>query len=309
MKSKILVIDLGGTNLRVGIGDPSNLSVSEVSKTQINSSEDFYHTLKHHVDLHHAREVVLSAAGPKIDGCINMTNRDLKISPEEIKQNLGLEKFLLLNDWESIGYSVPLLKNDDFKILKNGKNKEDSTCLALGPGTGLGFAVIRKVRDDINVYPTELGNTQSFNHFLMDLFEITEKKNFNVLEDFISGTGIRKIYTEKTGKNYENKQILDLYHKDEIVTELIDNFVLGLSKILSDLALIFNPEGGVFLAGGLLRKLDSIGCLNNVSKTFADHLSKSHNTLLENTTINLIEKEHTPLYGNLNYSVIRRKHE
>ena len=39
---------------------------------------------------------------------------------------------------------------------------------------------------------------------------------------------------------------------------------------------------------------------------------KSHSdeyNLIKNHSINLINKEHTPLYGNLNYSVIRRLHE
>jgi hypothetical protein len=49
--------------------------------------------------------------------------------------------------------------------------------------------------------------------------------------------------------------------------------------------------------------------INYIKEEFNKHSSKAHSNILKNISINLINKEHTPLYGNLNYSVIRRLHE
>ena len=46
MSSKTLLIDLGGTNLRSGIGDTESLKVSDVKKFPIKSNEDFYEALQ-----------------------------------------------------------------------------------------------------------------------------------------------------------------------------------------------------------------------------------------------------------------------
>ena len=309
MNTETLLIDLGGTNLRAGAGDTSSMTISNIQKIKVDTNKDIFDALNEISSKNNYEEIVISAAGPVSENKISMTNRELEISAADLEKELNVKECHLLNDWESIGYSLPLMTKNDFNVIKSGNMDNSQTCLAIGPGTGLGFSVLRHVGNVPYVYPTELGNARSYNDHLSNLFEISNSKNFIVLEDYLSGTGIKKIYAEKSGKNLTTEEIVSLYSEDDLATFILNNFVVALNNILQDLALTFNARGGIFFAGSLMRTISEMNSINYIKEEFNKHSSEAHSNILKNISINLINKEHTPLYGNLNYSVIRRLHE
>ena len=309
MNTETLLIDLGGTNLRAGAGDTSSMTISDIQKIKVDTNKDIFDALNEISSKNNYEEIVISAAGPVSENKISMTNRELEISAADLEKELNVKECHLLNDWESIGYSLPLMTKNDFNVIKSGNMDNSQTCLAIGPGTGLGFSVLRHVGNIPYVYPTELGNARSYNDHLSNLFEISNSKNFIVLEDYLSGTGIKKIYAEKSGKNLTTEEIVSLYLEDDLATFVLNNFVVALNNILQDLALTFNARGGIFFAGSLMRTISEMNSINYIKEEFNKHSSEAHSNILKNISINLINKEHTPLYGNLNYSVIRRLHE
>ena len=309
MSAETLLIDLGGTNLRAGVGNPESLKVSDVKKFPIRTNDDFYKALDSINSEAKCDEIIISAAGPCENNKISMTNRNLSISGTDVEKRLGATECYLLNDWESIGYSLPLMKDNDLKTIKPGNLDLQNTCLAIGPGTGLGFSVLRYVKNTPYVYATELGNTKSFNAYFSKLFEVDNNLEFLVLEDFLSGSGIKKIFNEKSGENITPEEVVSRYGNNDLATFVIDKFVIGLGVLLSDLALTFNAKGGIFFAGSIMRTISEMNAINMLKDNFESHHSEAHNEILKNISINLINKEHTPLYGNLNYSVIRRLHE
>ena len=309
MNTETLLIDLGGTNLRAGTGDTSSMTITDIQKIKVDTNKDIFDALNEISSKNNYEEIVISAAGPVNENKISMTNRELEISATDLEKELNVKECHLLNDWESIGYSLPLMTKNDFNVIKSGNMDNSQTCLAIGPGTGLGFSVLRHVGNVPYVYPTELGNARSYNDHLSNLFEISNSKNFIVLEDYLSGTGIKKIYAEKSGKNLTTEEIVSLYLEDDLATFILNNFVVALNNILQDLALTFNARGGIFFAGSLMRTISEMNSINYIKEEFNKHSSEAHSNILKNISINLINKEHTPLYGNLNYSVIRRLHE
>ena len=309
MNTETLLIDLGGTNLRAGAGNTSSMTISDIQKIKVDTNKDIFDALNEISSKNNYEEIVISAAGPVSENKISMTNRELEISAADLEKELNVKECHLLNDWESIGYSLPLMTKNDFNVIKSGNMDNSQTCLAIGPGTGLGFSVLRYVGNIPYVYPTELGNARSYNDHLSNLFEISNSKNFIVLEDYLSGTGIKKIYAEKSGKNLTTEEIVSLYLEDDLATFVLNNFVVALNNILQDLALTFNARGGIFFAGSLMRTISEMNSINYIKEEFNKHSSEAHSNILKNISINLINKEHTPLYGNLNYSVIRRLHE
>ncbi len=309
MNTETLLIDIGGTNLRAGAGNTSAMTISDIKKIKVVSNNDIFEVLHEINSKHKYKEVIISAAGPVVENKITMTNRSLQINATDLEKELNVSECHLLNDWESIGYSLPLMTDNDFKTIKNGKLDSNQTCLAIGPGTGLGFSVLRYVGNTPYVYSTELGNARAYNAHLSNLFEINNSENFLVLEDYLSGTGIKKIYAAKSGKNLTTEEIVSRYHDDDLATFIIDNFIVAMSNLLQDLALTFNARGGIFFAGSLMRTISEINSINYIHEEFDKHSSEAHSNILRNISINLINKEHTPLYGNLNYSVVRRLHE
>jgi len=309
LNTETLLIDIGGTNLRAGAGNKNSMTISDIQKIKVDSNKDIFDVLHEINAKNNYKEIVISAAGPVSENKISMTNRNLEINATDLEKELNVNECLLLNDWESIGYSLPLMTDKDFKAIKSGQLDNNQTCLAIGPGTGLGFSVLRFVGNTPYVYSTEFGNARSYNAHLSNLFEITNTENFIVLEDYLSGTGIKKIYAAKSGKNLTTEEILSSYQKDDLATFIIDNFMVAMSNLLQDLALTFNARGGIFFAGSLMRAISEINSINYIKEEFNKHSSEAHSNILKNISINLINKEHTPLYGNLNYSVIRRLHE
>ena len=309
MSENILLLDLGGTNLRIGLGNKDLKSIDKISKQKIDSNEHLHEIIGNIVRDSKSSEIVMSVAGPKTNNSITMTNRNLVFDSDELKKDTNTKMFSLLNDWESIGYCLPLLDDSDIKVIKGGKIDNEQTCLAIGPGTGLGFSVLRYINGHPYVSATELGNTRLYNNFLINHFELDDIDEFQVLESFISGKGLEKIYFSKTKEKLTSEEIVKSFDSDKNSNFVLIKFNEAIGKILSDLALTFLAYGGIYIAGSLMRSINELDINDFMNNSFVSHPSNEHKNILENTSINLITKEHTPLYGNLNYSIVRRFHE
>ena len=292
--NKLLLIDIGGTNMRYATAYSDSDEISSINKKVFNEAT-FYENLEELIKEHNINTLIMSVAGPKIDNSITMTNKNLSFNQDNLKEKFKLKECYLLNDWESIAYSYGYIK-ESIKIIQNGKTYNNNL-LFLGPGTGLGAAFsMNEV-----VLPTELGNTKNFIESL--------KKNFkNVtfeasrLEDIISGSGISKIYETLTHEKLSAEEIFKKFlDKEPDALFVINGFIKSLSQTLSDLALSFLPGKGILLAGSLSRSLYTHFNEQNFFKPFINNNTGMHFDILKNTPIGVITKERTPLYGNLSF--------
>ena len=292
--NKLLLIDIGGTNMRYATAYSDSDEISSINKKVFNEAT-FYENLEELIKEHNINTLIMSVAGPKIDNSITMTNKNFSFNQEELKQKFKLKECYLLNDWESIAYSYGYIK-ESIKIIQNGKTYNNNL-LFLGPGTGLGAAFsMNEV-----VLPTELGNTKNFIESL--------KKNFkNVtfeasrLEDIISGSGISKIYETLTHEKLSAEEIFKKFlDKEPDALFVINGFIKSLSQTLSDLTLSFLPGKGILLAGSLSRSIYTHFNEQNFFKPFINNNTGMHFDILKNTPIGVITKERTPLYGNLSF--------
>ena len=90
---------------------------------------------------------------------------------------------------------------------------------------------------------------------------------------------------------------------------MLNNFGKSMGRVLADLSLTSMATGGIYFAGSLMRSLSQLDVIAALKDEYEDHASEHHQSILKNISINLITKPHTPLYGNLNYSIVRRLHE
>ena len=290
--NKLLLIDIGGTNMRYATAYSDSDEISSINKKAFNEAT-FYENLEELIKENNINTLIMSVAGPKIDNSITMTNKNFSFNQDNYKENFKLKECYLLNDWESIAYSYGYIK-ESIKIIQNGKTYNNNL-LFLGPGTGLGAAFSM---NEI-VMPTELGNTKNFIESL--------KKNFkNVtfeasrLEDIISGSGISKIYETLTHEKLSAEDIFKKFlDKEPDALFVINGFIKSLSQTLSDLALSFLPGKGILLAGSLSRSIYTHFNEQNFFKPFINNNTGMHLDILKNTPIGVITKERTPLYGNL----------
>ena len=290
--NKLLLIDIGGTNIRYATAYSDSDEISSINKKVFNEAT-FYENLEELIKEHNINTLIMSVAGPKIDNSITMTNKYFSFNQDNLKEKFKLKECYLLNDWESIAHSYSYIK-ESIKIIQDGKTYNNNL-LFFGPGTGLGAAFsMNEV-----VLPTELGNTKNFIESL--------KKNFkNVtfeasrLEDIISGSGISKIYETLTHEKLSAEEIFKKFlDKEPDALFVINGFIKSLSQTLSDLALSFLPGKGILLAGSLSRSIHTHFNEQNFFKPFINNNTGMHLDILKNTPIGVITKERTPLYGNL----------
>ena len=119
------------------------------------------------------------------------TNISWSIDTKKLVQDTSLEKILLVNDFEAIGYAT--------------KVKEKT--LILGPGTGLGACLVYENK----VEATELGHTryepsEEYKELQEFILKKTKKKHTE-MECFVSGRGIGYAYEFYKGKELEAEKV------------------------------------------------------------------------------------------------------
>ena len=296
--NKVLLIDIGGTNLRYAYSDGDFSTIKDTNKIQLSCIKGFNEILTNLTIGKNVDSLVISVAGPKIKGSITMTNRDFSINEEDIKNSFQFKTCHLLNDWESIGHSLAAYDESDIAIIKEGTEFNDNSFF-IGPGTGLGAALL--IGND-NVIPTEIGNTTGLTKALLKNYAIDNDDHFRTLEDVLSGKAISDIYEYKTGTRLTSEDIVQRYGgDDEMINFVIDGFIKSLAETISDMALTFISGKGIYIAGGLIRSIFQIMDKDKFIENFYGDKKLVHLQILEMVKIGIVEKEHACLHGNLNF--------
>jgi glucokinase len=81
-------------------------------------------------------------AGPVVSGRAHITNLPWVIEEANLKATFGWKAASLLNDLESVGYAIPVLRPEDVHTLSPGKAVPGGAIAVLAPGTGLGEAFL-----------------------------------------------------------------------------------------------------------------------------------------------------------------------
>ena len=300
----LLVIDLGGTNIRAAYAALDEDEIFNIKKIKISHIDEFYQILGQLISGANGEleSIVISVAGPKNGETITMSNRDWKICVKEIKEKFEIKNCYLLNDWEAIAYSLSSLKEKDLRVLKKGSGLYEAPKFVIGPGTGLGAALYSKINDIEYVNPTELGNTQTSVKHYLDIFGIGFSEKFTILEDVFSGPGISRVAHELIGENLSGEEILQRAQADDIqCISLIEKYIKCFAVLSSEVALSYNCHGGIFIAGSFMRGLEKYFDLDSFTNDFIGTRKQVHQDFLGNIPVFLVKREFTPLYGNLNY--------
>ena len=297
--NKILLLDLGGTNLRYALSEVGSAEVIDTKKIALDTISNFDDYIEDLVKKFNIHSMIISAAGPKVNGVISMTNRDLVIDEQALKVKFNLHECVLLNDWESIGYSLSNIQDVEIEFIKKG-NPFNSNTFFIGPGTGLGAAL--KVQDG-QVIPTEIGNTTGLTKSLLNNYLIDDNfSKFITLEDVVSGSAISSIYEYKTGNSITSEGVIRLLKEgDKNAETVIKGFTKSLAEVISDMALTFIAGNGVYIAGSLMRTIVELMDKDLFIEHFIGSKKGIHLELLEKMPIGMINREHACLQGNLNF--------
>jgi len=266
---KVLAGDIGGTNARLALVDDGRILFEKIYP-----SKDFrdFSSLLHHffeetnIPLPH--RACFGVAGVVSDGKAVGTNLAWKIDGSVIKQRFGFEKVILINDFAAAALGVLQLGPEWFEQIGRGEPVKGYNKAVLGPGTGLGEAVLIALeKERYHVVATEGGHCDFAPNSPEEvelLIFLKEKYGHVSYERVISGPGLADLYTFCT-EQYDEDQLESsnpakiskaaLEGNSRAAEKALEIFCSVLGSEAGNLALKSLARGGVYIAGGIAPKI------------------------------------------------------
>ena len=277
---RIAAADVGGTHARfalaaiedgrvVDLGEPVTVKTNEFASFQ-HAWQEFGRRIEEPLP----NELAIAFAGPVGGDVLKLTNNPWVIRPALMQEKLGVERFVIVNDFAAIAHAVAGLDGAAYRHVCGPERDlpESGVVSIVGPGTGLGVASLLRRPEGHDVIATEGGH---IDWAPLDPLEdrILEhlRENFRrvSVERLVSGRGLLNIYEalgtiEKrpfTLRDEKDLWTAALSGSDTLAAAALDHLCLIFGAVAGDFALAQGAHA-VVLAGGLGLRL-------------ADHLPRS----------------------------------
>ncbi len=259
-----LVADIGGTNARVALcanGVIDQGSVRRFSNADWDSLDDLLRAYRDRQGEAPVNEMVIAVAGPVRAGRATLTNRNWTISANDMKQDFGCNRVVLLNDLGALGYAVPTFVSDNVTQLCGNDAPRDTDGQALVVGIGTGFNISQVItKDDATVCPpAEAGHISMPSAILSELaHQGCCPDLFPTVEALFSGRGLTafcRLFTQS--ETITGEAAVQQYGNPAapMVTAAINVYATLLGLLLRDFSLSYMPSHGIYLAGSVARAI------------------------------------------------------
>jgi glucokinase len=266
---QVAVADVGGTHARfaiaeldggkvVSVGDPVTLKTAEHGSFQLAWQE-----FGRRAGISLPNELAIAFAGPIGGEVLKLTNNPWVIRPALIKERLGVDRYVVVNDFGAVAYAVATLPEEHFRHLcgPEGSLPKEGVTSIVGPGTGLGVACLLRRHGNYEVIETEGGHMDfAALDSLEDGILRQLRRNFRrvSVERVVAGQGLPNLYEALAAIENLDVSIHDekelwaaaLAGTDSLATAALDRLCLSLGAVTGDLALA-QGSNAVVIAGGV----------------------------------------------------------
>jgi glucokinase len=305
----VLVGDIGGTNARFQIfvdahADPKNFP--NLHTADFASIEDAIQTGVLDKTSIHPRTAILAAAGVIVTDGLEMTNCHWFVKPDRLMHSLQIGGVVLLNDFEAQALAISSLGTKDVVAIGEGHPDIRASRVVVGPGTGLGVAGLVYFCNTWTPVPGEGGHVDMGPRTQRD-FEIwpfLEKAGGRIsAEQLVCGRGLLNICKAIAQKEErpcdfaspEEITAAAINDADPMASEALELFCCYLGRIAGDLALTFMAKGGVYVAGGISKHIESFLINSGFRREFENKWP--HNDLMRTIPTLLITHHSAALAG------------
>jgi glucokinase len=266
-----LVADIGGTNARFALAD--GLKIRDVAYLRVRDHADPAAAVRYYLAGVPARprRACLAVAGPVMDGDIPMTNSDWRFDRRKLAAELGLERLVLINDFEAQALALPHLGESDLLAMGGGRAIDTAMRMVVGAGTGFGVAGLLRNGTGWRALSSEGGNMawaplgpreRAVHEVFLDKL-IGDGRHRVMCEDILSGVGLRRLYLALSAleslanDGLSEPEIIARARSRSctICAEAIDLFGAVLGATAGDMALVMGARGGVYVTGGVVAGL------------------------------------------------------
>jgi glucokinase len=265
---QVLLGDIGGTNARFAIladdriGSIETLAVRDYPRF----ADSITAFLSRHRETHAFTRLFLACAGPIADGRCELTNSSWVVDAAELRAGLNCAAVRVINDFEALAWSLPILESSDLSTIGNGGADRTASMAVLGPGTGLGVAchvlnpageIVIASEGGHATLPATCRREDAIIEHLRGRFGHVS------VERVLSGDGLVNLYEgiaaidhlSRVPRSAASITAGAIEGGCPICREALDLFCAMLGSVAGDIALTFAAKGGVFIAGGIAPRM------------------------------------------------------
>lgn len=309
----LLAADIGGTKtlLQISSVDGEVLINQRFVSSDFASFDDllagFLNSLP--ADYLPIESACLAVAGPITGRTAKVTNLPWLIDADGLCRIMPMQQVMLINDFAAVGEGIACLNPEDLMVLQAGKPDLSAPRAVIGAGTGLGQAFMTPISAGWQVWATEGGHTDfaPTDALQQQLLDFLLQQYVHVsYERLVSGMGLVNIYQflcdlQQTAPQLDSTTDIPAYISelarlnDPLALQTMQLFVDIYGAQAGNLALTVLPRGGLYLAGGIAGKNQSLFSDGRFIQAF---LAKGRmQTLLEAMPVYLIRTDETGLRG------------
>jgi glucokinase len=191
-----------------------------------------------------------------------LTNLPWSLDSKQICADHPVSKVAFINDFQAAAYGVATLKPDDVLMLNDTQLQTDRPMVITGAGTGLGMAY--RTHDSAPMV-TEGGHVDfaPLDEEQSRLFEYLQGRypEHVSYERILSGDGIVDLYRFLSGSDATHQLTArEISGQARIgqtdhCSRTIQLFTRILAAFVGNLAMLFQPHGGLYIAGGIAPKI------------------------------------------------------
>ncbi len=284
-------------------------------------------------------EVLMLALPGLVSGSsARLTNLPWVIEKTVLQETFGIKNVSFMNDFQASAFGIAHLLEKDKIVLHAGvwrsaKNTTDSVSntqlhdrrLAVGAGTGLGVSWVEREHGDDKktggAHASEGGHIDfaPVNEIQMQLLNFLQQCFGRVsYERILSGDGLVSLYqfcADRQGRHTQRVNINDddinaewvnsQANNDAVAASAVSLFVQIYGAYIGNLALLFKPDGGIFITGGIAAKM--------VSRMQSDEFINAYldkgrmRVLVEQFAVHLVINERIGVLGALSQATKKAK--
>jgi glucokinase len=266
-----LVGDVGGTNARFAWIAAPGASITDVATLPCADHPSLEAAAQHYLaglKRPGPRWCAIGIANPVVGDRVQMTNHDWSFSIEAVRLLLGLDRFLVINDFTALALSLPALAPADLRQVGSGAAVGEAPLGLVGPGTGLGVSGLLPARKGTRAVPIagEGGHvTLAAADDREDLVvgQLRRRFGHTSAERALSGPGLVNLYEAACEIDRVPARPLDAatvtaraqVGQDAQCRLAVNLFFSFLGNVAGNLALSLGARGGIYIGGGIVPRL------------------------------------------------------
>ncbi len=231
-----------------------------------------------------------------------LTNLPWTIRKTDLRDAFGVSQVHFMNDFQASALGTLHLQAQDLVTLNQGVQKEDATRVAVGAGTGLGVSWITAGSDGASAWSTEGGHVDfaPVDEEQIELLRFLMGRHGHVsCERLLSGAGLSALYAFCSGDAAADADPAWVHaqseQENEAAARAMTLFVRIYGAFVGNLALIFKPEGGIYITGGIAAKIINWMKSQEFISAYSD--KGRMRALAEQTSVHLVTNERVGVMG------------